>query len=363
MSRARPSVVALASLLAPAVALAQEVTIQHDALSCAVAESFPAFEARIEPAERLSRALLHFRPQGGRYWYSVAMKHEGDVFRGVMPKPRRSLKSFSYYIEAMTVDFATSRTKEYAPQVVGTPAACGQGLLATALSAASLVVEAPIGAPAIPAGFSSSGVTTVAAGGAAAGAATGAAGGTVAAGGVSTGLLVGVAGGAAAVAGIVIAAGKGGSSGSSPAQGSSSGGTPAPPATGSGTPTAPPTDLTGTWAGTSPDGLIQTAGGCAGQQEDLLVNLTQSGTNLSGTYDAVVRLAAPGCAPAGTHALGTLSGTYLSGNVSLTSTGTQPPPPAQADSLLTGTVAGKRMSGTFQYIGRNGAGTWSLNQQ
>jgi hypothetical protein len=338
--------------LTPAAAFPEGIVIRHDAVGCVVAEKFPQFEARFEPVERLGRARLHFRPEGSPYWYSVAMTREGDGFRGVMPKPRKSLKSFSYYIEATDVDFTTSRTEEYSPRVVARPAECGQTLLAAALPAASVVVEAPAGAPALPAGFATSGVTTAGA----AGAVTASAAGS---GGVSMGLVAGVVGGAAAVAGVAVAVGKGGGSSTPTASGTS------PPATSPApgpSPTPAPIDLTGRWVGTAPDGAISTSGSCAGEQQDMVMVLTQAGSDLSGSYDGTIRVAGPpGCVTVGSHELGTVAGTVGAGTLSVTVTITQPA--GIKPTTVTGTFTASRMSGTFQTIGGNGAGTWSANRQ
>ncbi len=332
------------------------ISIRHDAVGCVVAERFPELEAQFEPAERLARARLHFRPEGGRYWYSVAMTREGDRFRAVMPKPRRSLKGFSYYIEATDLEFAASRTREYAPRVVAVPAECEPMLLAAAASAASVLVEAPAGAPAVPAGFAASGVTTVSATAAAVGAV---AGGT----GTSLGLVVGVVGGAAAVAGVAVAAGGGGGTTSSTST------TPSPPAvtpTPAPTPLPPPLDLTGQWVGTSPDGFRHTAGRCAGEEDDISsLTLTQSGSNVAGTFQGQVRLAASDvtCPPVGLRSSGTLTGSISSGTISATVAYTEPPA-STPKSITSTTVTSTRMTGTWMTLGGGqGAGTWSANRQ
>jgi hypothetical protein len=351
MSRDPRSLAALLLLLTATPAVTQGIAIQHDPVGCVVAERFPQLEARLAPVDRVGRARLYFRPERSPYWYSVAMKREGDVFRAVMPKPRRGLEGFSYYIEATDVDFNASRTQEYAPGVEASPAGCEQKLLAAAVSTASVVVEAPAGAPAVPVGFSASGVVTAGTAATAATAAGAAGSGT----GVSVGLVAGVVGGAAAVA---VAVGKRGGSTSSPPPSSPPG-----PSTGpTPSPTPQPTDLTGRWVGTFPDGAVSTAGSCAGEQQDQLVVVTQSGSSLTGTYDGTIRVAGPpGCVPVGTHEIGTLAGTVGAGTVSFTVTITQPPGIKPA--AVTGTFTANRMSGTFETIGGNGAGTWSVNRQ
>lgn len=351
MRRVPRAVVLIFSLLTPAVAAAQGVGIQHDPVGCVVAERFPQFEARVVPIDRVSRVRLYFRPEGGRHWYSVAMTREGELFLGVMPKPRRSLKSFSYYIEATDVDFMASRTEEHAPQVVAGAAACQQQLLAATVPSASVVVEAPAGAPAVPAGFSVSGVTTAGVAGAAG---VGAGAGT----GVSTGLVLGIVGGAAAAAGVAVAVGGGGGSTTPTTQPPSM----TTPTTTTTMPPPPQPDLTGQWTGTSPDGSTQTAGRCAGQQDDSFATLSQSGSSLSGTITFRVRVAAPDptCDPVGFQGTGTLAGTVGSGAVSFTITYAP-----DANFACTGTYTNNRASGTWLRSdpGHNGAGVWSINRQ
>jgi hypothetical protein len=179
--------------------------ITHDAIGCLVAERFPRLEARVVPAEAVARVRLSFRPESGRYWYSVQMKPEGDVFAGVLPKPRAGLKGLRYYIEATDHELRTTRTAEHEVLVAAGPAACQDARVAGSLASAEVALEVPAGAPTVPAGFSSAGIAAAAAG-VVAGAATGAAvaGAAAGGGGASTALLV--AGGVAAAAGAAVVA-------------------------------------------------------------------------------------------------------------------------------------------------------------
>ena len=216
---ARSAPVVLALLVASEARAA--VTIDHGAVGCIVAERFPRFEARLDPAAEVSRARLHFRPAGGPHWYSVPMKAEGGVFAGVLPKPRKSLKGLDYYIEATDASFGSTRTAEHNPVVAAGPAACEDKTVAGALSSASVLIEGPAGAPLVPVGFDPQGVVS------ASGAPSASAGG----GGLGkTALIVG--GVAAAGAGVAVAAGgsssSGETSGGGSAGGGSAGGGPAP---------------------------------------------------------------------------------------------------------------------------------------
>ena len=189
------------AVLAPSTVHATE--IDHKAVGCVVAEQFPRLEARLNPADSVGRARVFFRTEGGPSWYAVAMKREGDVFAAALPKPKKSLKQFHYYVEVADKAAATSRTEEYATDVVPGSAGCSKGMMAGVMSAASILLEVPAGAVAIPVGFSSAGV--VAAAGSTATAAAGGAAASSGGGGLSTGVIVGGLG-AVAAAGAVVAA-------------------------------------------------------------------------------------------------------------------------------------------------------------
>ena len=188
----------LVAVFSPAAYAAE---IDHKAVGCAVAEQFPRLEARLIPADAVGRARVFFRTEGSPAWYAVAMKREGELFAAALPKPKKSLKQFRYYLEVADTGLATSRTEEYATAVVSGPGGCSKGMMAGVMSVASILLEVPAGAAAIPVGFSSAGV-------AAAGSAATAAGGSAAAssggGGLGTGAIVGGLG-AVAAAGAVVA--------------------------------------------------------------------------------------------------------------------------------------------------------------
>ena len=190
-------------VLAAAAAGAQTLNIDHQPVGCAAAERYPRLEARFAPAESVAAARIVFQGQSPE-WYSVAMKPEGTAFVGVLPKPKKTLKSFRYYIEVTDKAVGASRTAEYTTAVVDSTGACKGRIMAAALASASVLIQGPAGALALPLGFASTGV--VAAGTAAgSGGAVGAAGsGAGAGGGIgATALVIGglaVAGGAVAVA-------------------------------------------------------------------------------------------------------------------------------------------------------------------
>ncbi len=140
---------------------AEPPTIYHRPVGCALAESFPLLEARFAPAADVAIARVLFQAQSAE-WYSVKMKAEGPVFTGVLPRPKKNLKSFRYYIEVTDKALATNHTIQYVIAVVDNHGACKGTLLAGPLGSASVLLERPAGAPALPAGFASSGVVAVA---------------------------------------------------------------------------------------------------------------------------------------------------------------------------------------------------------
>ena len=190
-------------LLASSAPAVLPASIDHKAVACVVADRFPRLEARLIPVDTVGRARVFFRTEGTPAWYAVAMKREGDVYAAALPKPKKSLRQFRYYVEIADTSMATSRTEEYLTDVVSGTGGCSKGMMATALStAASILLEVPVGAAAIPAGFSSAGVVAAAAGSTAT-----AAGGSAAAssggGGLGTAAIVGGVGAVAAAGAIV----------------------------------------------------------------------------------------------------------------------------------------------------------------
>jgi hypothetical protein len=185
---------------------AQTMSIDHSAVGCVPAGKFPRLEARFVPGDAVGKARVFFQTTDAKRWYAVTMKPEGSAFSGVLPKPKKSLQAFRYYIEVTDRSLATSRTPEYTTSVVDGPGGCKGKMMGGGLASAAVTLEVPAGAPAIPAGFSSSGLTAVGVAGAAV--ATGAAvAGATAGGGISTGVIVAVAGVAAAGAGVAVAVG------------------------------------------------------------------------------------------------------------------------------------------------------------
>jgi hypothetical protein len=365
----------LSLLMVPALAFGQGVTIDHTGVGCVVAGKFPRFDARLDPAGSVARARLHFRPEGGPHWYFVDMKSEAaGLFRGILPKPQKTLPGFSYYIDVTDKAFNASRTAEFTLDVASGPAACGrEKVLASTVERARVLVHGPqgvAGAPALPPGFAGEGVATVSGAGVETAATSGAGG----AGGIGTTALI--VGGVAAAAGaaVLVAASQGEDrepEGQGPPGPTPPGAPPAAP-----TPTPPPaTSLSGTWTGNRPgDGWVLTFSGCGGCPNtptnagaDLVLTLTQSGTSLSGTLVQTTREVQPaGCSadPTCTKAvIGEVITFSMAGTVNGTSVALQM---VGAPAAMSGTVSGNRIAGTLNGTSNDGStftGTWSVNRQ
>ena len=331
--------VAISCVLACAAA-DDDLTIEHNGLSCVVAEKFVRLEANFTPSS-VGRARAYFRAEGTPSWYYVEMKAEAGAFYGTLPKPKKTVKKIDYYIEAVAAGFREARTSEFDPDVVADAGACSKkGAFAILGEGTSIAVKAPPGAPAIPPGFLAAGIVA---------AETGSPGPAAAAHGSGKTIAL-VAGGAVAVGGgIALAAGGGGDSGPSSNYSGSNGSSSAP--------TSGPPNLTATWVGTGADGFVtsRTALGATCQSaSNVTMPLTQAGNTLSGTCTAVTRSASPtGCDTIGGPDTGPVSGTISANNVTLTWQF------RDKNWRLVGTVSGNRMSGTLTGTSGDNIDTWT----
>jgi hypothetical protein len=135
------------------------------------------------------------------------MTTEGASYSGVLPKPKKSLKAFRYYIEMVDSGMSTRRTSEYVATVVGSPADCHGKMMAGGVASAAVMLQVPAGAAIVPVGFEAAGVAA-----AGSGAATSAGAVAASSGGGSGGLIAAGAGvlAAGAAAAVVVASKEGG---------------------------------------------------------------------------------------------------------------------------------------------------------
>jgi hypothetical protein len=232
------------------VVLGQGLVIEHKELSCVVADKFPRLIACIEPGSRVARARVYFRAVGTSNWYFVPLTSGSPCYSGVLPRPKRSLHQFGYFIAVTDTDFTEIQTAEYTAEVAPDEKSCRKGPLAPYLSSASVAVSTAEGTAVIPTGF---------------------VGGALAGAGLSSGLVLGVVGGGAAVVGGIAAIGGGGkgpgaSPGTTPVGAlpptTSPPGTPSttlPPVTPTTTVLATPTTLPGCVGSTTPPAVSITS--------------------------------------------------------------------------------------------------------
>jgi hypothetical protein len=304
------------------------------AAGCLGAGRFPLLEARLDPGDAVARARVLFRAAGTAPWYAVDMTAHGAVWQATLPKPRASLGRVEYYVEATDRAYATVRTSQYAPEVASDAGACRKDAPIAAASAAERVaVTAPAGAPAVPAGFMSSGLAGV--------------------GGLSAGAVAGVVGGGAAVAGTIVVAGGGGGDG---------------PESTVPTTTLPPS-IAGAWVGTLPDGVSREMNDTGStvvrchRDDDLFLDLAQNGADVTGSARYVSRQGTNcNMEPLGTVREFAVTGTFDGRSVRLRLFVMLPDGPSIHD--FTGSLSGSRMTGavTSTFPAGGGQGTWSARR-
>jgi hypothetical protein len=321
--------------------------IAHKDVGCVVAGEFPKLEACFTPAESVGKAQVQFRADEKGPWYYVNMKEEGGCRSALLPKPKKDIATFHYFIEVVDRAFtavqqpASAPSQSYAPRVVANRRDCGTGMMmatstptgsvimGVARDAGGRVLQAAAAnsaeATASISGFSADGVSMASTGAAPGSAGTGSSSTAQSAGGLGTKTLV-IAGGVVGAGALVaLAAGGGGGSGSS-GSGTSGGGGSGGSAPGGGTTTGA---LTGRWAGTAANGGGLTAvasieGVSCTSVSDITTDLVHSGSTFTGTGTSVPRAITCSVAlPPGIDAIlngqggsGTLSGTANAGSLS-----------------------------------------------
>lgn len=132
--------------------------IEHQAVACAQANRFPRLEARFTPENAVASAQVLFQGENRQEWFAVSMRAEGAKFAGILPQPKSSLKEFRYYIEVTDRALRTSRTEEHTTAVVEGSGSCKDGLMASSVGSARVVLKSPVGGAALPAGFAPLGI-------------------------------------------------------------------------------------------------------------------------------------------------------------------------------------------------------------
>ena len=112
------------SLRAPSIEAQTGPRIRHDGLRCVLSGEHLILEAFVEPTDGLTTVKAYFRANLYRQFYYVEMVPAGNVYHGVLPKPRPEITGLHYYLEAMDSSFNSARTAEYTPEVVSNETSC-----------------------------------------------------------------------------------------------------------------------------------------------------------------------------------------------------------------------------------------------
>jgi hypothetical protein len=242
------------------------------------------------------------------------MKENGGCRSAVLPKPKKDIATFHYFIEVVDRSFTAVQKPDsapgtsYAPRVVSNKRECGQGMMmatttptgsvimGVARDAGGRVLQAAAAhsaeATASISGFSADGVSMASTGAAPGSAGAGSSSTAQSAGGLGTKTLVIIGGAVGAGALVAVAAGGGGGgSGSGGSSGSGGGGGGGSTAPGGGTAAA---TLTGHWVGTAANGggltaMLSGEGVTCSYSWDATSDFVQSGSTFNGTVSAVAR--------------------------------------------------------------------------
>jgi hypothetical protein len=357
---------------------AEGLVIQHHAVGCVVHDEFWRLEAQVEPLPQVSRVRVYFKATASLFWYFVEMAPQAGTFAATLPKANSSTRNIDYYVEVVDRGFVATRTTEHRPDVVG-PGGCTKDQpLATIVTTARVVVTAVGGGPAIPLGFSVVGIVpgTAAAGGAVAAGATVGTAGTVG-GGVSTGVVAASA--VAAGAAVTAVAVAGGGAEETPAPTVTPVPTPAPsppvatPAPSVPTPTPSPapaptaaptaSGVSGRWVGTAPEGILTTMNAICDVEQDLFLDLVESGGMVTGSGRSVIRRNVAN-APAPCDPVGAMRGPFsIAGQAPAGTFTFSVPLQMGLSATFSGMVSGTKMSGTWNCNGCPPSGTWAVSRQ
>jgi len=149
-------------------------------------------EALVEPTIGLTTVKAYFRANLYPQFYYVEMVLVGDVYQGILPKPKPEITGLHYYLEAMDSSFNSVRTAEYTPEIVSNEASCRDQnpTPAAYLDGPGAITVGSTGpGPAMPSGFFSEGIAGTLP---AIGRTTGGGGGLLIGGVAATGAAVGV---------------------------------------------------------------------------------------------------------------------------------------------------------------------------
>jgi hypothetical protein len=190
----RRGVLSLAAALAHTLAQAQTVSIDHDALECWPSDQYPILRANVAPLGQVRTAKIYFRAEEfpDFYFVEAAIGPDGRA-EAILPLAAPGTERVVYYIEAVGLDYDTSRTTEWMPPVRGSEDCRRRDpMLALFQGDAPKIIVGSVraGAPLFPLGFQTAGIVSAGAGGGIGAVAIG----SIVAGGAAGGVLVATSG-------------------------------------------------------------------------------------------------------------------------------------------------------------------------
>jgi hypothetical protein len=128
--------------------------VDHSPVQCMVAGKFPKLDAGFVPPD-VARARVYFKAGGTSKFYYVDMKTEEGRYVGILPKPKKEIKTIDYYVSGLSKTSLEGRTQDYSPVVVEKEEQCGGKPKAAYVPQANVVVGGGV-----PAGFELAGLLT-----------------------------------------------------------------------------------------------------------------------------------------------------------------------------------------------------------
>jgi hypothetical protein len=184
----------LSLMLAPGLVTASTMAIEHDSLECWPTDEYAILRAMVAPPGQVRSAKIYFRSEEYPDYYFVEAPVGPDGHaEAVLPLAAPDTRRVVYYLEAVSVDFETTRTREWTPPVSDSEDCRRRDPMLALFEGDApkiLVGSVRAGAPLLPLGFQSAGIVTAGVGG---GLSAVAIGGIVA-GGAAGGVLVATAG-------------------------------------------------------------------------------------------------------------------------------------------------------------------------
>jgi hypothetical protein len=108
----------MALVLAPLPPSASELTVEHLAVGCLMAEEHLEIDAAIRPATKVKHARVYFKAARESNFHYVEMAPEIGRFVACLPRPHVDSGPIDYYVEAEADDAGRARTADVSALVI-----------------------------------------------------------------------------------------------------------------------------------------------------------------------------------------------------------------------------------------------------